>query len=57
MKEKEPKILHNDWMIAHAENLRKNIADYAAYESSFGNETLLNCRIIGSSASIFFDFF
>lgn len=52
----EPKILHNDWMIAHAENLRKNIADYAAYESTFGNETLLNCGIIGGTAPIFFDF-
>jgi hypothetical protein len=52
----EPKILDNDWMIAHAENLRKNIPDYAAYERNFGNETLLNCGIIGGSASIFFDF-
>ena len=52
----EPKILHNDWMIAHAENLRENIPDYAAYESTFGNETLLNCGIIGGSASLLFDF-
>jgi len=52
----EPKILHNDWMMAHAENLRKNIPDYAAYESTFGNEPLLNCGIIGGSASLFFDF-
>jgi hypothetical protein len=52
----EPKKLHNDWMIAHAENLRKNIADYEAYESSFGEETLLNCGIIGGSATLFFDF-
>ncbi len=52
----EPKILHNDWMIAHAENLRKKISDYAAYESTFGNETLLNFGIIGGSASLFFDF-
>jgi len=52
----EPKILHNDWMIAHAENLRKNIPDYAAYESAFGNETLLNCGIIGGSAYLIFDF-
>jgi hypothetical protein len=52
----EPKILHNGWMIAHAENLRKNIPDYAAYESTFGNETLLNCGIIGGSASLLFDF-
>ena len=52
----EPKILHNGWMIAHAENLRKNIPDYTAYESTFGNETLLNCGIIGGSASLLFDF-
>ena len=52
----EPKILHNGWMIAHAENLRKNIPDYTAYESTFGNETLLNCGIIGGSVSLLFDF-
>jgi hypothetical protein len=52
----EPKKLNNEWMIAHAENLRKNIPDYAAYESTFGNETLLNCGIIGGSASLVFDF-
>jgi hypothetical protein len=52
----EPKSLHNDWMIAHAENLRKNIQDYATYESTFANETLLNCGIIGGSAFLFLDF-
>jgi len=52
----EPKILHNDWMISHAENLRKNIPDYAAYENTFADKTLLNCGIIGGSATIFFDF-
>ena len=52
----EPKTLHNDWMIAHGEHLRKNISDYAAYESTYGNETLLNCGIIGGTASVFFDF-
>jgi hypothetical protein len=52
----EPKKLHNDWMIAHAENLRKNIADYAAYESTFSEETLLNCGIMGGSSTLFFDF-
>ena len=46
----------DEWMIAHAENLRKNLPDYAAYESNFGNETLLNCGIIGGSGSLFFDF-
>jgi hypothetical protein len=52
----EPKSLRNDWMIAHAENLRKNIVDYAVYENTFGDETLLNCGIIGGLANIFFDF-
>ena len=52
----EPKILNNDWMIAHAEHLRINIPDYAAYESNFGNQTLLNCGILGGSVSLFFDF-
>jgi hypothetical protein len=52
----EPKTLNNEWMIAHSEHLRKNIADYAAYESKFANETLLNCGIIGGAASLFFDF-
>jgi hypothetical protein len=52
----EPKKLHNDWMIAHAENLRNNISDYAAYESNFGEEALLNCGIIGGAAPLFFDF-
>ncbi len=52
----EPKLLRNDWMIAHAENLRNNISDYATYESTFGNEILLNCGIIGGAASLFLDF-
>jgi hypothetical protein len=52
----EPKKLHNDWMIAHAENLRNNIPDYAAYESTFGNDILLNCGIMGGSATLIFDF-
>lgn len=52
----EPKLLNNDWMVAHAENLRKNIPDYATYESTFGDKILLNCGIIGGSASLLFDF-
>jgi hypothetical protein len=52
----EPKTLNNDWMVAHGEHLRNNIPDYSDYESNFGNETLLNCGIIGGSASLFFDF-
>ena len=52
----EPKLLNNEWMLAHAEHLRKKITDYAAYESRFANETLLNCGIIGGSVSLLFDF-
>jgi len=52
----EPKTLHNEWMIAHSEHLRNNIIDYADYENTFANETLLNCGIIGGSAPLFFDF-
>jgi hypothetical protein len=52
----EPKTLNNDWMRDHSTNLRNNISNYAAYESKFGSETLLNCGIIGSKAPIFFDF-
>jgi hypothetical protein len=52
----EPKLLNNDWMIAHAENLRKNIPDYAEYESNFGDEILLNCGIIGGTSNLLLDF-
>lgn len=52
----EPKILENDWMNEHAAHLRKNIADYAAYENKFGHETLLNCGIIGGASPLLFDF-
>lgn len=48
----EPKILENDWMIAHSDHFRQKIADYSRYESKFTNETLLNCGIIGGSISI-----
>ena len=52
----EPKTLDNDWMRDHATNLRKNISDYAEYESMFKSETLLNCGIMGGSAPLIFDF-
>ncbi len=52
----EPQLLHNEWMIAHAENLRNNIPDYAAYESTFGKETLLNCGIIGGTGAVMYSF-
>ncbi len=52
----EPKTLNNDWMIAHSEHLRNNIFDYADYEKTFANETLLNCGIIGGSTPLFSNF-
>jgi len=52
----EPKTLNNDWMRYHSTNLRKNIRDYAEYETKFGSETLLNCGVIGGNAPILFDF-
>ena len=52
----EPKKLDNDWMKAHATELRKKIPDYAEYENKFGEETLLNCGIIGATIPIFTDF-
>ena len=52
----EPKNLQNEWMEAHAANLREKITDYAAYEQKFANETLLNCGIIGGEASLMYAF-
>jgi hypothetical protein len=52
----EPKILNNEWMNEHSTHLRNNIPDYADYEKSFGDETLLNCGIIGAKAPLFFEF-
>ena len=52
----EPKILENDWMIAHSAHFRQKIADYSRYENTFANETLLNCGIIGGSISMVQDF-
>ncbi len=48
----EPKILNNDWMISHSEQLRSNINDYAAYEEKHKDSTLLNCGIVGGSITI-----
>lgn len=53
----EPKPLDNDWMRDHSAHLRSKIVDYADYESRFAQETLLNCGIIGGSASLLLDFF
>ena len=43
----EPKLLRNDWMMAHGEHLRSQIPDYAEYEERFASETLLNCGVFG----------
>jgi hypothetical protein len=48
----EPKLLANDWMQAHATHLRRQIADYADYEQTFGNQPLLNCGIIGGNIAV-----
>ena len=48
----EPKILDNEWMQDHSAHLRSKIADYAAYEANFKNETLLNCGVIGGNIAI-----
>jgi hypothetical protein len=52
----EPKTLDDEWMWAHSTHLRSTIADFAAYESQFKQEALLNCGIIGGSASLMFNF-
>ncbi len=48
----EPKILNNEWMQQHSENLRNNISDYKTYENNFANAVLLNCGIIGGNITI-----
>lgn len=52
----EDKPLHNEWMRDHAAHLREQIADYAAYEDRFGQDTLLNCGIMGGHTSVFMGF-
>jgi hypothetical protein len=52
----EPKPLNNEWMQEHSAHLRNQIPDFADYETRFGDETLLNCGIIGGNASLMFDF-
>lgn len=52
----EPKKLQDEWMQAHSANLREKIADYAAYEQKFADETLLNCGIIGGETSLMYSF-
>jgi hypothetical protein len=48
----EPKRLDNEWMKAHSEYLRRNIADYAAYENNFAAYPLLNCGVVGGHIGI-----
>lgn len=52
----EPKILNNDWMVAHSTHLRTQISDFVEYENRFGQDVLLNCGIIGGNAPLFKDF-
>lgn len=52
----EDKPLNNEWMRNHATHLREQIADYAAYEDRFGQDTLLNCGIMGGHTSVFIGF-
>ena len=52
----EPKTLNNEWMLAHAEHLRAQIPDYAAYEERFASEALLNCGVFGGAFLLFMDF-
>jgi hypothetical protein len=52
----EPKKLNDSWMLAHSSHLREKISDFAAYESQFADDTLLNCGIIGGNAPLVFQF-
>jgi hypothetical protein len=52
----EPKKLENEWMKNHSEHLRIKIEDYAKYEESFKDNTLLNCGIIGGNISVMKEF-
>ena len=52
----EPTILRNDWMQAHSEVMRNKISDFVEYETKFGDETLLNCGIIGGSTLLLYEF-
>ncbi len=43
----EATTLNNEWMQEHSTHLRSKIADYANYEETFREATLLNCGIVG----------
>ena len=47
----EDKCLDNEWMNEHATHLRNNIGEYADFEATHKESTLLNCGIIGGSIS------
>lgn len=51
----EPKILSNEWMVAHNTHLRNQIENFGKYESDFAQETLLNCGIIGGKVDRILD--
>lgn len=48
----EPQVLRNEWMWEHSSHLRKSIADFNSYESTFQDATLLNCGIIGGNRDV-----
>jgi hypothetical protein len=52
----EPKTLSDEWMQMHSEHLRSKIEDYSIYESTYKNEVLLNCGIIGGNISVLYPF-
>gem|GEM_PF-225414 len=52
----EPKQLDNEWMRDHSEHLRATISDYASYEETFKEATLLNCGIVGGSRKVMVNF-
>jgi len=52
----EPAILDNEWMQQHSQHFRNKIPGYAAYETKYKNETLLNCGIMGGSILVMHPF-
>jgi hypothetical protein len=52
----EPKTLDNEWMNDHSTHLRNQITGFEEYEQSFAQSTLLNCGIIGGSATVMLHF-
>lgn len=48
----ELETLDNEWMQQHSTHLRTSIPDFAVYERSHQQETLLNCGIIGGNVRV-----